>query len=154
MVLLSLLLSAGIAYLFIPRIEYFVCNEEVTIGYHDFDMYYGKKHVRMYRFNKKDLSIIPQDMIPNIEKIQCMQTETELNCINDKDSESGEYQSININRLTMDVSHYYHHKIKIEPNDYVEQLLYESGYRIHMYESNGLDIIAHLFLTQNNIPLI
>ena len=137
LVLLSLLLSAGIVYLFIPRIEYFVCNEEVTIGYDNFDMYYGKKHVRMYRFNKTNLTIIPQDMIPNVEKIKCLQTETELDCVNDKDSESGEYQSIKINRLTMDISHYYQYKTKIESDDYAEQLFNNSGYINHMYESNG-----------------
>jgi hypothetical protein len=131
-----LLLLLLIPNLVMADIIYLNCNEEVMIGRGLYDDYYGKKRSTIYRYDNikkriKSTSYYP--LIPN--ELACDEYETDLNCVDE--SVKGRYERIYLNRITLEIKHYFH---KQSERDEMDTLIEESfglGYTMDMWESKG-----------------
>ena len=103
--LLTLLLFISTSVM--AEIIYLNCNEEVMIGDGLYDDYYGKKRSTIYRYDNIKKRIKSTSYYPFISnELACDEYETDLNCFDG--SIKGRYERIYLNRITLEVKHYFH----------------------------------------------
>ena len=131
-----LLLLFLIPNLVMGEIIYLKCNGEVMVGNGLYDDYYGKKRTTIYKYDKikkriKSTSYYP--LFPN--ELVCDEYETTLNCV--YEGIKGRYEKISLNRITLEISHYFHQNSERDEMDILIEESFGLGYKMDMWRTDG-----------------
>ena len=122
--------------LVMSEIIYLKCNSEVMVGNGLYEDYYGKKRTTIYKYDKikkriKSTSYSP--LIPN--ELVCDEYETTLICVDE--SVKGSYEKIYLNRITLEISHYFHQEKERDEMDILIEESFGLGYTHDMWRTDG-----------------